>query len=150
MFLTVHAASGLVIGRFVKNPILAFLVAFIVHFLFDIIPHGDTKVDPKYKNPIHIATAGLIDVLVLICYLFFMVFNGVKFWQLNMICSFIGSILPDVLQALYYLYRKKWLKVCKNIHDSIHNFISAKYESNFPIGLIIQLIILIILSLIAI
>ena len=55
MFLTVHSAVGLVIPHYVKNPFLAFFAGFILHYVFDIIPHGDTKIPKKYHNLIHIA-----------------------------------------------------------------------------------------------
>ncbi|GEM_PF-3732031 len=43
MFIVTHAAIGALIGEELPNhPMLAFVLAFLAHFLTDLIPHGDT------------------------------------------------------------------------------------------------------------
>ena len=41
MFLTVHAATGILIGKYTGNIYLAFIAGFLSHLILDIIPHGD-------------------------------------------------------------------------------------------------------------
>ena len=148
MFLTIHAASGIVIGQYVTTPIWAFIIGFILHYVFDIIPHGDTKVAEKYKNPIHIATAGLVDLIVLAFVIIFLIFTNVNLLKISIITGMAGAMLPDIFQGFYYLYRGRVFKRLQDIHNLFHDSISKKYEMNFIIGLIFQLLILFILIII--
>jgi glucan phosphoethanolaminetransferase (alkaline phosphatase superfamily) len=145
MFLTVHAASGIVIGQYMTNPILAFIIGFILHYIIDMIPHGDTKVNSKYKNPIHIGTAALFDFIILFFILISLLFAKVNLFKPSIITGMLGAMLPDILQGFYYIYRGKFFKKMQNIHNFFHDAISQKYEMSFILGIIFQLIILIIL-----
>jgi len=150
MFLTVHSAIGIAIGQNISNPLFAFISGFILHYIFDIIPHGDTNVSPKYKNPIHIATAGIIDLIILAIYFIFLLFSQVHLLTISIIAAVIGSIIPDILQAFYYAISRKLFYRWQKFHTLIHDAISQKYELNFFLGLIFQIIILIIFTLIII
>ncbi len=145
MFLTVHAPTGIIIGQYISNPILAFIIGFIFHYILDMIPHGDTKIDSKYKNPIHIGTAALFDFILLFLVLILLFFSNVNLFKPSIITGMIGAMLPDILQGFYYIYRRKFFKKMQNIHIFFHDAISKKYEMNFVPGIIFQLIILIIL-----
>jgi len=146
MFLTVHSAVGLTIGQYVRNPLLAFLAGFISHYIFDIIPHGDTKVPRQYLNLVYLALAGTIDLAVMISYLLlFMLFTNQPL-SLSQIFAILGSLLPDGLQFVYYLFpRQKFLKKTQSIHNFFHELIAKKFEFSLVFGLIFQLIIFLIL-----
>jgi len=150
MFLTVHSATGVVIGQYISNPFIAFVIGLILHYIFDIIPHGDTKVDNKYKNPIHIALAGIIDLTVILFFFTFLLINKVDLLKPSIVMGVIGSTLPDILQAFYYVSRGKIFTRLQNFHNFWHDMISTKHDFNLPIGLIFQSIILIILTIIII
>jgi len=146
MFLTVHAATGIVIGQNISNPLLAFLIGFIIHYIFDIIPHGDTKVPKKYKNPIHIATAGLADLIILTAFIIFLFIIKIELLTPSILLAMLGSMLPDFLQAFYYIYRKTIFIKTQRIHEFLHDLISKKYEINFYLGLLFQISLLIFLT----
>ena len=150
MFLTVHVASGVIIGQYIANPLLAFIIGFILHYITDIIPHGDTSVAKKYKNPIHIATAALVDLIILLIVIVFLFLNQINLFKPSIMAGMLGAMLPDILQGFYYIYRGKVFKRLQNIHNLFHDAISKKYEMNFILGLIFQFIILIILIIIII
>jgi len=150
MFLTVHAASGIVIGQYLQNPLLAFITGLIFHYIFDIIPHGDTRVLEKYKNPIHIALAGIIDLIVLLIFLIILLGLKVDLLNFSIISATFGAMLPDILQAFYYIYRGKIFTKTQYIHNLFHDMISKKHDMTLIPGLIFQFIILILLTLIII
>lgn len=135
------------IAKRIPNPVVAFFAGLILHYLSDMVPHGDTAVPEKYKDPIHIVAAGLIDVILTLIFLTALVL--IKGWQilsLNYICAIIGSVLPDVLQFIYLTRPKnKILVPIQKFHQKIHNTISNKWQFPFFIGLFLQIILFIIL-----
>jgi hypothetical protein len=149
MFLTVHSATGLLIGQYVKNPLLAFLGGFISHYIFDIIPHGDTQVPKQYQNLVYITLAGIIDLAAMISYLLiFMLFTN-HLLSLSQIFAILGCLLPDCLQFIYYLYpRQKTIRKIQSIHNLFHELITKKFEFSLTTGLIFQLIFFVILLII--
>jgi hypothetical protein len=151
MFLTVHGAVGLAASQYFANPLLAFLVGFILHYVFDIIPHGDTRVSKKYWNPIHITLAGLIDISILFSLILLYIWHKGQLLPSNQIMAILGSILPDLIQFLYFFCPKnKLMTKINNFHEFFHGIISKKFEFNLYWGLIFQLLILIIFILITI
>ncbi|MCX6746410.1 MAG: hypothetical protein NTX00_05400 [Candidatus Parcubacteria bacterium] len=144
MFLTVHGAIGIIIGQRVSNPVLAFIFGFISHYLFDIIPHGDTNAPKKWNNLIHLALIALIDISVMILLILGMGLK-VNLHQWSVIFGFLGAVLPDFLQGFYFLSGKKWFKRHQKVHNFFHFLIAEKYEWNFYTGLVLQLIFFILL-----
>jgi hypothetical protein len=141
MFLTVHGAVGILIGQHVKNPLLAFVIGFLTHYLFDIIPHGDTKAPAKWKQVKYMALAASIDMLVLIFTLLWL-YTRIEIINLSIAAALLGSVLPDFLQAFYFLSNRKLFKLCQKVHDFFHEYISNKYEWNLYAGFLFQLIVL--------
>jgi len=144
MFLTVHGAIGIIIGQHIKNPFAAFIAGFISHYLFDIIPHGDTNAPAKWKNPIHLALAALLDLFILISFILVL---GIKSQILNLstASALLGALLPDFLQGFYFLSNKKLFKLHQKFHNFFHFLIIKKFEFNFYTGIILQTIFFIIL-----
>ncbi len=147
MFLTVHGAIGIIIGQRISNPWLAFIAGFILHYIFDIIPHGDTKVPKQYYNIVYASLAGIIDLIIFAIFLIF-ISSKVEILKLNIILAIIGSLLPDILQAFYFISRQKLFKSFQNVHDYFHGLISNRFEFNFFTGLFLQIIFFIILIII--
>ena len=145
MFLTVHGAIGIIIGQRITSPWLAFILGFIFHYIFDIIPHGDTKFPKRYYNVIYASLAGIIDLIVLAI---FMIFIGTKveILKINILLAITGSLVPDILQAVYFISRQKILGSLKKIHDFFHSLISKKIELGFITGIIFQILLLILLT----
>jgi hypothetical protein len=144
MFLTVHGAIGIIIGQNVQNPFLAFIIGLVSHYLLDLIPHGDTKAPTKWKNPIHVGFAALIDIFILIIFLLWLG-TKVQIINLNTACAFLGAVLPDFLQGFYFISNKKIFKKHQAFHNFFHFLIAEKFEWKFYQGLIFQIIIFIIL-----
>lgn len=116
MFLTTHAAAGVLISHYVTNPYAVFGLSFASHFVLDFIPHGDEslyhdhewKILKKFKRPILV---NLVDLIGLV---------GIIIWAINqvgdttgrlMMIGIIGSILPDFLSYLFPIIHERlsWL-----------------------------------------
>ena len=150
MFLTVHSAAGLALAQYIKNPLLAFITGFISHYIFDIIPHGDTNAPKKYYNIIYLTTIGIFDLAVTSSFFLLLMLFRNKLLTLAEICAIVGSLMPDGLQVLYFIFpRQKHLLKIQKIHKFFHDLISKKLEFSLPVGIIFQLIIFSILIIIS-
>src|SRR3989339_696868 len=105
MTLTAHAAMGAVIGEAVGNPLLGFIIAIAVHFLVDIIPHGDSFISDNYrvlkrrrKQAVAYVTT---DAACAILFVLFIVNVRDVTLIRSISMGIIGSILPDLLVGLY-------------------------------------------------
>ncbi|MFA6255015.1 MAG: hypothetical protein WC675_03200 [Patescibacteria group bacterium] len=152
MILTVHAAAGVLIGSFINQSPIAFLVGFVSHSFLDMLPHDDSDIHSKghtvkslkklYFNKI----IGLIylDVCLAIIVAAALFTNNAHFITRPIIWGIIGSILPDVLQALSFLQPKnRVLKKFNGFHSLIHY--SPKNPISLVMGHTIQIVTLIIL-----
>lgn len=147
MFITVHAATGALIGQHINNPLAAFAVGFASHFLVDAIPHGDehlvfaprNSAEVKYQLK-HIKLDSAAGIA----------FTGLSFGfkvyanPLSAAFGIFGAVLPDVLIGLYELSElKKWQRklFCrfKRFHHWCHNNIIT-WQPKRKIGYSIQAI----------
>lgn len=160
MFITVHAAAGAIVGTQISSPFFAFLVGVGLHFLMDIIPHGDRELGKRFFGLLNkklseeekiksLAAYGMMDYLILI---FFLIYSFKNFYFAKddgVIWAMIGSILPDVLVALYMLTKSKWLKWFFDFHHYVHHLIIGRLKNDIHLktGIIMQVIIFIILIL---
>ncbi|MFA5318123.1 MAG: hypothetical protein WC323_01460 [Patescibacteria group bacterium] len=150
MFLTVHSTVAIAITQGVTNPMGAFFVGLLSHYILDLIPHGDEK----FKNFTisQMGRAAIIDhlgVLLILISLFFL--KPGFFISINIIFALIGAMLPDWLIAIYELSAKSQNFIIKKIHNlltplqnfhiKIHRII--KYNISFSSGIILQIILLI-------
>jgi len=143
MFITVHAAAGVIIGKQVNHKVWAFVLAFLSHFILDIIPHGDEVLEKKFfgikvkdiaKERL-MALYGSIDAVVLAFYLIF-IFKTYSFAQNDPVnLAIIGAILPDLLVAIYKIKNFKWLKWFYLLHTYNHRLITEKIKYVMPLKL---------------
>jgi len=142
MFLTVHSAAGLVASQYIANPILAFIIGFILHYFFDIIPHGDSKIPKRYWNVVYITFAGIIDILVLTIFVTLLMVKTGQILTITKAMAILGSILPDCLQFIYFLLPKnQLLKKINKFHNYFHDLLYPKFEIGLIPGIILQIII---------
>lgn len=102
MYLTTHAAVGVLIAEAVKNPTEAFFLAFASHFVLDVIPHGDEHVEEwarkKSRYALFVAVADLGLLIALLGSLY--ATNNLPRVAL-LSAGIIGSILPDFLSIVF-------------------------------------------------
>lgn len=150
MFITTHALIGALIGeRFANAPFLAFGLGLVSHFVADIIPHGDSTLykgyvsGSKVKRAIAYVTLDGLGAMLLVIGLFNTDLNAHRF-AISM--GVIGSVLPDVLVALYQLFHVQTLAAFNKFHFFFHNLITNK-KGDIPLGLgiFMQVVVLIFL-----
>ncbi len=141
MYLSVHTPTSILIGSQINQPLLAFLIAFVAHLLFDIIPH-DPIVTGKWNWGQYQGWQKILKVL-------FILFFDLAFLCLFLICLYlskkinfsasiiwaiIGGILPDVVWGLDEVFNGK-IKILKIFHQFHSHFIHSLISKSFHIPL---------------
>jgi hypothetical protein len=146
MFLTTHAALGALIAQQIPGqPMLAFALGIASHFLSDIIPHGDTK---QYKN--YVSGRGVkkalayvfIDAAVAIYFILFLFNSDIATNRLTVSLGIAGGILPDLLVAVYEVWRVRGLGWFHRLHFFFHNMVSEKKDMTLASGFAMQVMFL--------
>lgn len=133
-----------------RSPLLIFVVAFVSHFVIDAIPHFDYKlssvkdddsmqaeIERSYKaitkDILNIGVDVLIGSIIL-----FAVYSLTTspFPALTFLIVILGAVLPDALQALYWLFKNSPIKYLQRLHLFIHA--NTKIKS-LPLGIGTQL-----------
>jgi hypothetical protein len=132
MLIVSHIAAGAVVAKVIPGVWIAAPVAFMSHFLLDMIPHAQAPTDPGYvpnKKTYIAVVLDLIFSLALIIYL------QPKAATLIVISA---AVLPDILDLsrynkfLYSLFRPYY-----DFHDKVQN------ETWKPVGYITQLLLVV-------
>ena len=141
MYLTAHGTAGLLIARFIPNPILAFVVGMVSHLVLDFIPHGDEHIAdqkrfslPQAKH--RIAGAALLDGILLTFFVLLYIATTPTTSYQTIIWAFAGAVLPDILQGIYLVTNTRWLKEFNHVHQGIHNM--AGHKLNWKQGMLVQ------------
>ncbi|NQU83905.1 MAG: hypothetical protein HQ536_04300 [Parcubacteria group bacterium] len=146
MFLSVHTCAGAVIGRFSPNPVVAFLLGIISHFILDMIPHGDLKIYEDYVNRKIMRRAlaiALLDGIFAIYTAMFILVGYNRFGnEINIAAGMAGAMLPDILEVFYELTKTRFLKWSRIVHLKVHRLIAKKKEVAYFVGIVYQLVLL--------
>jgi len=152
MLLTLHAATGALLGEFAPNPIAAFGLGFLSHFVLDMFPHGDRMIGNETKRTGRAkrfywllafdAVAGIV--------IFFPAFALGRFdrpWFAYL--GLLGGLLPDLIVAIpeYALYVKKEYRVrlrwFYRFHVYVHDRIIRAFDTMpLRIGIAFQAVLL--------
>ncbi len=149
MLLATHAITGAIVGRASPDPVVAFVIGFISHFLLDMIPHGDAGLNKDYRNnqKIRRAVAYVTMDAVLTVYLILGIRQAHQFDDgANVSAGIAGGLLPDFLIGLYYVLKPQWLEKFHDLHFFFHNFIVNR-RRDIPLSLGIGLQAVIIMAL---
>jgi hypothetical protein len=147
MFIAGHAAAGALIGQQVgTNPILIFLLAFVSHFLMDIVPHGDGHHVHDYfiggkKHLKKLYNVLLVDSIATIILFALMM----AYFQLNRMAvawGVIGGVLPDLLVGINEIWKESKIKWFSKLHFRFHNALIDKIKVKPWPGAIGQFIII--------
>lgn len=151
MTLTTHAAMGAVIGHASGNPLLGFVLSFIVHLLVDMIPHGDTGMSDNFrvhqvKQKQAIAYVAF-DAIFAILFILFII-NTKEISNLQALSwGIAGGILPDLMVGVYEIKKTKLLAWFHDVHFFFHDFF-VKKKGDVPLfySLLAQLILVVYLQ----
>ena len=156
MILTTHAIVGAAAGRIFLNPLMAFAVGFISHFILDVIPHWGYGLKSRIRNekePLKedivlnrefigdLARIGLDFVFGVSAAIF--IFRGEGGFigaPADLLAGIAGGLLPDFMQFLYFEIRRGPLIFFQKLHIYIHR---GKELSVLPYGILSQIIVII-------
>lgn len=109
---TVHLLFGAAIGKFVGDPFLTIILAFVTHYLIDWIPHCQAKAVKGYRehgllgcDKKDLALKSIEPVLGLIL-LFYLVSKHDGSAGIMLLGAFFG-LLPDLLTFVEWKYGKR-------------------------------------------
>jgi hypothetical protein len=129
MYLTIHAAAGALVGHYIDQPAISFTLGLISHYFLDMLPHFDGNIPTKTKTAKQLKKRYL-DKIIALVYLdislaiivFTAIFtNNVHFLTPAAFWGILGSILPDIFQALSFFNKKnRFLKSANNFHNLLH------------------------------
>lgn len=152
MTLTTHAIVGAAAAKlFPEHFLTAFTAGFISHFLIDAIPHWDYKLRSIKKDPANPLNNDMvfgfnfiIDILhisfdfLLAITVPFLIFGASNLSQATILAyGIIGGTLPDLLQFIYFKWRKQPLISLQKFHHWIH---TKKKLTEWKSGIALQLI----------
>jgi hypothetical protein len=146
MFITTHAALGALIAQQIPGmPLIAFALGIASHFLSDIIPHGDTKQYKDYvtgRNRMRSLAYVTLDGAVAVYFLLFLFNTGIPTDRFTVSMGIAGGVLPDLLVALYEVFRVPGLRWFHRLHFFFHNLISEKKDMTLASGFAMQVMFL--------
>jgi len=153
MALLTHAVVGVVAASyFPDKPFIAFVAAFVSHFLIDAIPHWDypirsDSINPKVGSKFIFDKALFLDAVTISAdALLGLALAWILFSQtqslLTILIGVFGGIFPDPLQFAYTRFRHEPLLTIQRFHEWIHEP-SAILKNRPLIGIVTQLFFLI-------
>lgn len=132
-----HALIGAAIASRLPNPVIGLPLAFISHFIADIIPHWDFAINRRLKSNRRFFFEAGFDVLLGFGIVWY-IFAEVSVNPLYLFSSIIAAQLPDWVDTflpLVFRYRGYPVMTCRNIQRSLH------WKLGLPWGLALQLVI---------
>jgi hypothetical protein len=129
MILTPHMLLGAAIASKIGYAPLAIILAFLSHYLLDIVPHIEYPIKNIQNKwwakslPDFLRVALDFSAGILIIYFF----SG---WQIIIFAGALFSVLPDAFNLLNYVFPNNFLKNHSNFHEKIH-FLKNKKISVF-------------------
>jgi len=96
-----HALVGSLIALSLKQPALVIPLAFVSHYILDVLPHfGNTNpsldAHQKFRKHLFVEVLGLVGLILLIA-------TGIYGWNLVTIAAIIAT-LPDIEWPLRYIF----------------------------------------------
>jgi len=150
MYLTVHASAGILIGSQTGNPLLAFIVGVLSHYLLDSIPHDSIEGHDWHEKGDMVKKFALeasIDFCVLLGMIVFLQEKDLLILSSPIVWGIIGAVIIDFIWGGIELFKLKG-KVFSwfiDIHEGVHAFFYKKQYIPLRYAALIQLLTLAIL-----
>ena len=129
MILTPHLLLGAAIASKIEYAPLAIILAFLSHYLLDLIPHIEYSIDNIEKRHWQKSSPDILRVFLDFSFgiLLILIFSNPPAGgqPIIFICAFF-AILPDGLDLLNYSFPNKILKTHSNIHQKKIHFLKHK------------------------
>lgn len=141
MTISPHFFAGAAAATFTTNPLVAFLLGIIIHFLLDMLPHTDPGLFNKKKDgwPVWLYVYCAVEFAVTIAVFVFLFYKRTDFTIIGI--GGLGGIFPDILEnaPIKSLNNLPVLKQISWFHNAIHFSLEKK---DWYLGLPIEIIVL--------
>lgn len=125
MFLVGHGAVGALLAtHLTKNPVVAFGIGWLSHYIVDFFPHGDESLGAwtkKGNEVLRLLVIVSIDATLLLASLV-VVFSTRGFSWVALAGAF-GACVPDVMWGLEKLFKRNLFGRFDIFHNRNHNFL---------------------------
>lgn len=153
MLLTLHAATGALVGEYSPSPLFALLFGFLSHFPLDIFPHGDRRLGQLAKSghrkPFYwFVLADMIGGTVVLATAF--VLGRFEHPGLALL-GLVGGLLPDVIVGVSEYFQevrhsaRMVFEPFYRFHAYIHNQAITSFDITLKTGVAVQVVLLAIL-----
>lgn len=137
MLETPHVALGAAIAVAIPNPYVSIPLAFASHFVLDMVPHWNPHLNTETRKFGHLTNKTLL--IIGLDFATALILTGFLYrGNINILyCSFF-SILPDLVEAPYYLlgFKNKYLEIWRLFQKSIQS------DANLFWGILTQIIVI--------
>lgn len=119
MYLTTHAAVGILISQAVDRPLWVFLLSLLSHFVLDFIPHGDEDMGAWVrKKPVNAVLLALVDLGILTLLLGGLYASQNLPQMARISAGVIGAVLPDFISSIFPVihHYANWLFAVRLLH----------------------------------
>jgi hypothetical protein len=117
MILLAHLLLGAAIGSYIKYPILAIILAFLSHYILDLIPHNEYSISNRKTAVFKVASDFCLGVLLI--YIFS------DNLLIIYVCAFV-ALIPDGFTVLEFLLPNKFLRAHSYFHREKLHFLKHK------------------------
>ncbi|HOY56010.1 MAG TPA: hypothetical protein PLH37_01100 [bacterium] len=157
MFLTVHAAAGFLIGKYIHSNLWAFVIGFVSHLLMDMPVHDSLEIKKakanktkKENNIIMLRIVFFIELPLIILTAVFVKLFGTTQISGSYLAGFLGAVIMDFLWGFSdVLPQVKIFKIFKKINNWTHTRFTKDthivWQKWLPRQLIVWLILLLFL-----
>lgn len=162
MILTTHMVVGGALARaFSFNPPISFAIGLASHYVFDLIPHWEYKLNSiifknkSVKNNLFFTKGHLsdflkigIDLLIGVFFVWLFFASAVRPEEfLAVWLGALGGVLPDIGQFFYLKFNNRLWHLTQKIHDFFHSG-NKLFDNKRIWGLTLQLVIIFIFLLV--
>lgn len=146
MLLTPHVLVGAAIGAEFNHAYIAAPLAAASHFVLDLIPHWDLRIDLEYEDlERQDILVIIVDLATSASLLTLLLYNNPR-WEMMMVGA-VSAFLPDVHHVIAALSDpKKWERFTKlgRLHtrySNIHQKFNWDKDSRFIYGMLTQVLV---------
>ena len=121
MLETPHALVGMAVVTLIPNPLISLPLAFISHFIVDMLPHWNWKPDTRPLSLLGI----ILDLILLEIIAVYLIARSSQ--PIILAAGSFFAILPDLLEAPYIFlgFENKYLQKLLKFQKSLQNNVSV-------------------------
>ena len=137
MFLTPHTSVAVWLSIKTEDPVLAFFLGLVSHFILDIIPHGDETLGShkltKRGKFFYLMKTATVDVILSAIFIYFYIMKHPNFNRPVLGAAVLGAWLPDLAWLAIENFKIAGLYWYVVWHGRIHNVFNWRYSPAYGV-----------------